>query len=608
MASFDTLTIEQASIVRRANALLQRGDARGAAEEVAPLIAGGYRDPDALMTYARACASLRVYGEAVGAMQAAVAAVPGRADLWSNLGALLSELGRHDEALAALEQALAIGPREADLLQAIGIAAMELGDLVRSREALAEASSLAPESGPVWEALARAELQDGALEQSEAHFRKGLSLAPGLQSARHNLAVTLRKLERPGDALEELERALASGLTAPESLTLRGHLLAELGRHDDAIAAYRAVLADHPAHLDAHETLARLLPQLGRAGEALDAYWKAVAKCPSAELYRSAMAMAREFRQADAMLALADEAIGKLGTPPDFLTMRGLALAMGDASEGLKVLEPLADGGYETIRGHCAYYRLMAGDVRAAEAHALRATEVNSFDQPAWAYLTIIWRLLGDPREAWLADYERLVMPLMIAPPAGFRDIGEFLAPLADELIALHVTRHHPAEQSLRGGTQTRGSLFDKRTPMVRALVGRIQAQTSEVLAALPDDPSHPFLSRNSGRFAVAGSWSVRLSDGGFHVHHIHHSGWLSSALYIELPPEIGESAGSEASPGALVFGVPDSELGLDLSPRRVETPEPGKLVLFPSYFWHGTVPFHSRSPRLTVAFDALPA
>ena len=29
-----------------------------------------------------------------------------------------------------------------------------------------------------------------------------------------------------------------------------------------------------------------------------------------------------------------------------------------------------------------------------------------------------------------------------------------------------------------------------------------------------------------------------------------------------------------------------------------------GRLVLFPSYMWHGTVPFSSADPRLTCAFD----
>jgi hypothetical protein len=31
-------------------------------------------------------------------------------------------------------------------------------------------------------------------------------------------------------------------------------------------------------------------------------------------------------------------------------------------------------------------------------------------------------------------------------------------------------------------------------------------------------------------------------------------------------------------------------------------------LVLFPSYFWHGTVPFASDQRRLTLAFDVVPA
>ena len=35
--------------------------------------------------------------------------------------------------------------------------------------------------------------------------------------------------------------------------------------------------------------------------------------------------------------------------------------------------------------------------------------------------------------------------------------------------------------------------------------------------------------------------------------------------------------------------------------------PEPGRLVLFPSYMWHGTAPFSGDEDRLTVAFDIMP-
>ena len=31
-------------------------------------------------------------------------------------------------------------------------------------------------------------------------------------------------------------------------------------------------------------------------------------------------------------------------------------------------------------------------------------------------------------------------------------------------------------------------------------------------------------------------------------------------------------------------------------------------LALFPSYMWHGTVPFEDEQPRMTIAFDMRPA
>jgi hypothetical protein len=36
-------------------------------------------------------------------------------------------------------------------------------------------------------------------------------------------------------------------------------------------------------------------------------------------------------------------------------------------------------------------------------------------------------------------------------------------------------------------------------------------------------------------------------------------------------------------------------------------TPTIGQLALFPSYLWHGTVPFTDEAERLTVAFDIVP-
>ncbi len=230
-------------------------------------------------------------------------------------------------------------------------------------------------------------------------------------------------------------------------------------------------------------------------------------------------------------------------------------------------------------------------DPKAAEAHALAASQLAPLDQSAWAHLSVIWRLLEEAREHWLADYDRFVMPVDIALPDG----------LQSRLEAMHTLQMHPAEQSLRGGTQTRGNLFDRRVPEVKALSDEIRRAVAAQIATLPDDQTHPFLSRKSSIFDFSASWSVRLASEGFHINHIHPMGWISSALYVDLPPEMDNKS------GALAFGVPDAEYGLDLPPRWVEVPRVGRLVLFPSYFWHGTLPFQNEKHRLTVAFDVVP-
>jgi hypothetical protein len=122
----------------------------------------------------------------------------------------------------------------------------------------------------------------------------------------------------------------------------------------------------------------------------------------------------------------------------------------------------------------------------------------------------------------------------------------------------------------------------------------------------LPDDASHPFLRRKSARTRFSGSWSVRLESAGHHINHFHQEGWISSAFYVSLPPSVAQPR-EGSTEGFIQFGEPPAELELGLAPRRVLQPRVGRLVLFPSYLWHGTVPYEDRAPRLTVAFDAVP-
>jgi uncharacterized protein (TIGR02466 family) len=108
---------------------------------------------------------------------------------------------------------------------------------------------------------------------------------------------------------------------------------------------------------------------------------------------------------------------------------------------------------------------------------------------------------------------------------------------------------------------------------------------------------------RRDRRIRFAGSWSVRLRPGGRHANHVHPQGWISSALYISLPPKTAAEANDA---GWFTLGQPDKQLGMAIEPWRKIEPRSGHLVLFPSWMWHGTVPF-SEGERLTVAFDVRP-
>jgi len=248
--------------------------------------------------------------------------------------------------------------------------------------------------------------------------------------------------------------------------------------------------------------------------------------------------------------------------------------------------------------------RLGVGEARGAldDCEALLADDPN--EQYLIALKTTALRLLGDARHAQLCDYRNLVLPLTLEPPAPWKDLVTFLEELKASLERLHAPEGHALLfQSLRGGTETTQDLTRNPDPTIRALFTAFAQPIGRYLEHIGSG-TDPLRRRNSSRWRFNGSWSVRLRDRGYHTTHTHPRGWISSACYIDLPDHMADARTDE---GILKFGKPGvlTEPGLDA--EYSIRPVPGMLVLFPSYFWHGTVPFRSRQTRLTVAFDAVP-
>ncbi len=75
---------------------------------------------------------------------------------------------------------------------------------------------------------------------------------------------------------------------------------------------------------------------------------------------------------------------------------------------------------------------------------------------------------------------------------------------------------------------------------------------------------------------------------------------------YVTVPKVV--KGNDSARAGWLEFGRPDYPLPPDFEPAlTVRQPRPGLALFFPSYFFHGTIPFEGNEERVGIAFDAYP-
>jgi len=601
---------------RQADALIQRGFDSQRAGDVAQA-QSAYEQ--ALHWQAEHPAALQLLGllarrrgdaaQAESLMRRSLASDARQPHVWNNLGNLLAHGSRWPEALACFERALDLSATYADAHYNRARVLCTLGRQADALAALARAQALSPAANTAMQQLHARILEAQAdLPAALAVLDEALRLSPDKPALLHNRATLLQRFHRPAEALQSHERALALGLDVADAHYNHGNTLQSMGRMDDAVAAYRRALARQPLHRLALYDLARLRWRLGEPGfdrELLDA---AAAHPQSslapglrghlllrAERYADAAACFEQALQCDPPAAVFHDglarALARLGRLDESLAHHAHAVALAPADA------PLRTSHATTL--------LMARRADAAAVQAQAACELGPDDQQAWALLGLAWRLSGDPREPWLNDMARLVSVVDLQAPPGFDDMESFNRALAQELIALHRDRVAPMDQTLRGGTQTVGDIFEQAHPLVDALKAVISQAVQAYIDSLPVDATHPFLSRRAAGWRFTDSWSSRLRSGGFHTPHVHPHGWISSVFYVAVPAAAQDTTRRE---GWLHLGRPEFGEGPSAEARRMVQPRVGRLVLFPSMFWHGTTPFDDAQARLTIAFDAVPA
>ena len=430
-------------------------------------------------------------------------------------------------------------------------------------------------------------------EQALPSLRRAVDLNPNAVNPAHALARTLYEAGLP--SVDAFGHALRLAPGDQEIVTGLAMAFVGVGEVDTAIAGLEKIVARSPLWHQGHTILAQLRWMEGERIGFARSFEDALREYPqSLDLWRELIIRLIHAEQWDETLRVIASGRSTVGDLPLFDLNEGVVQAESGNSElAESLLAPFADVDDGTVQVRRVRHYLRWGRPETA-AQIIEAW----LDRPDafmfWPYASVAWRLTDQARWEWLEGDDRFF---------GVYDIADRLPPLdtlAETLRGLHKLSGQPLEQSLRGGTQTDGDIFKRIDPILVQLREAIRTTVAEHVAQFPQrDARHPLLSSGRDTIAFEGAWSVRLREAGYHSNHVHPMGWISSALYIALPPDLGEG---EA--GFLTIGDPRSScFDLDMAPFRTVEPKPGRLVLFPSYSWHGTRPF-SKGERLTVAFD----
>ena len=550
--------------------------------------------------------ALRAQGDLPGAereLRACMAFGP-RPEIYEALAAVLEEAGRRGEAEEAYRKALALDP-------VFATAAIDLSELLLNENRPSEALEVIAPAGSrpdadinLLSAYALALKATRRFDQAIEVYKRAVAVAPKSAVAEHNLAAAYADDERFAEAEAAARRAFAKGLDAPQTWLMLGRTLQGQDRFDEAEQAYRQAIGRLPNDPAAHADLAQLIwmrtGQVAAAGSVLD---DAIAAHPTDSRLKAAKARLLEYAgDAEAGYRLLADAIAQDDAPGLHVRASHLAARIDPerALSHAKRATALAPGALDALSALCLA-QLAIGDAAAAADVAGELRQYAPLDQQAIALQATAWRLLGDPRYGELCDYDLLVRSWTLDTPPGWPSLEAFLHDLTESLLRRHPLRTHPIGQSLRHGTQTQQRLDRCDDPVIAAFFQAVDGPIRRHLQALGDG-ADPLRVRNTGAYRMHGVWSARLRPDGYHADHLHAEGWISSACYIAVPKAVAR--GHE---GWIKFGQPGVPTTPDLGPEKFIQPEPGKLVLFPSSMWHGTVPFSGDEPRLSIAFDLLP-
>jgi uncharacterized protein (TIGR02466 family) len=185
--------------------------------------------------------------------------------------------------------------------------------------------------------------------------------------------------------------------------------------------------------------------------------------------------------------------------------------------------------------------------------------------------------------------------------------IGRFKVPNAEAVngelrrAILEKERNEPSSDYANvGGWHSRADLLNWPIPEVGVLRSWITEAINHMIATVADGK------QIRGSFGIS-AWANVARDGNYHRTHNHPNSAWSGVYYVE----VGPADPNHPLAGVLELCDPRAFTEMVASPaepfgkRVIFRPEPGMMVLFPSWLYHFVNPYRGSGERISIAFNS---
>ncbi|MFW5432800.1 MAG: tetratricopeptide repeat protein [Methylophilaceae bacterium] len=438
--------------------------------------------------------------------------------------------------------------------------------------------------------------------ESVASYQNAIKLQPKNADLHFNLGIALNNTNQFEGAINAYKKAIALKPQFFEAYGNLGTVLQRLGLLDGAIENYQLGLTINPQDALGHFNLGTALRDKGSLDAAISSYKKAIALFPNyTDAYNNLGETLRDHGDMDAAVKNYQEALSRNPDHPNANYNMGEFLYLAKKySEAVTYFEKSQLDDWQARSMYSLYKAELFDDFKTKLDHVVHNTRHTS---PFIATLSTHYAFNFEQEDPYNFCKNGFDFVYQNSIPALAEPNSKLLKQLLNDIENTDIAER--VQGMLHYGKQSAGNLFKRPEASFLQLADLVRQEFANYKVRFADADCE-LINAFPDELEFTSSWFVKMNQGGHLDAHIHEIGWISGAVYLNIPTNHGNEAAFEYGIHGDGYPVHSNKKQSDF-PTGLATPKVGDIVLFPSSLFHRTIPFQANEKRICIAFDLKP-